>query len=128
MNKVFRARKHTLNFIGQADQRTAYKDRRTALSQLPSHFSDSIFACVGECDGYTVPLSECMRGSLNGCKMHSLGLTEYSAILKNSKFGLMLRGDNPTSGRLYDFIAAGVIPVIISDPACRFEDNSMPFS
>ena len=42
--------------------------------------------------------------------------TEWISRLSESKFALVMRGDTPTSHSLVSAIAAGVIPVVVSDP------------
>lgn len=39
----------------------------------------------------------------------------YNTDIRASRFGLHIRGDNPGSNRLYDLIAAGTIPIVVSD-------------
>ena len=39
----------------------------------------------------------------------------YTKEMQNSKFCLILRGDDPQTSRFYDAIATGCIPVIIND-------------
>ena len=54
---------------------------------------------------------------------------------RNSRFGIFTRGDTPSSQRLYDLLAAGTIPIIISDSlgrvglpfACDVDWQSMAF-
>lgn len=43
------------------------------------------------------------------------GRTDYAKMLFNSVFCLHLRGDTPTSRRLFDAIAAGCLPIAVSD-------------
>ena len=39
----------------------------------------------------------------------------YERRLARSEFALMIHGDSPSSGRLYDTMAYGAIPIVISD-------------
>ena len=43
------------------------------------------------------------------------GSGEYSELLSNTDFGLVIRGDNLYSYRFLEVLSAGVIPVIFSD-------------
>ena len=45
----------------------------------------------------------------------------YVRELRESQYCLHLRGDTSTSRRIYDALAAGCVPVIISD------DSHLPF-
>ena len=40
---------------------------------------------------------------------------KYSLTLLDSSFCLVLRGDTPTSRRFFDAVAAGCVPVVVSD-------------
>ena len=63
------------------------------------------------------------RHSLSGLGKHGIFVShkhaqtteQYKDELQNSKFCLILRGDDPHTSRFYDALAAGCIPVIISD-------------
>ena len=48
----------------------------------------------------------------------------YERRLACSEFALMIHGDSPSSGRLYDTLAYGTIPIIISD---RLWHSGLPF-
>ena len=73
------------------------------------------------------------RYSLSGLDKHGIFVShkhaetpeQYKDELQNSKFCLILRGDDPHTSRFYDAIAAGCIPVIISD---GFHLTVAPFS
>jgi hypothetical protein len=127
----FWERQTQLFFMGEADNRDAYKDRRIAFTQLAG-FPNSTLICVWECSSLQLPA--CSEShELNGC--HQAGsLTEYVKHLRKSRFGLFLRGDTDDSGRLYDYIAAGVVPVIVTSDAQYqnktkggFEHRAAPF-
>lgn len=125
--KEFRERKHTLGFIGQADARQAYKERQLAITSLGAEYPDSILVCVEKCSGFKdLPSCSPDHQRLNGCRSERFSVEEYARTLQETKFGLMLPGDTSTSGRLYDFIAAEVIPIIVSRGS-KFSDHAMPF-
>lgn len=66
----------------------------------------SKYACVSACD--PDELSVRTSGACHG--RHDPG-----ALLLRARFALCPRGDTPTSTRLYDAVATGAIPVLISD-------------
>ena len=43
------------------------------------------------------------------------GALSYQVMVAQSHFCLHLRGDTPTSRRFYDAIAAGCLPIVVSD-------------
>ena len=48
------------------------------------------------------------------CNLH--GQTyDYAELHRRSKYMLVISGDTPTTSRLYDALAAGMIPVVVSD-------------
>ena len=73
------------------------------------------FACVPRCE--SLDLRTVTRGACHG--RYDPGL-----LMPRSRFALCPRGDTPTSTRPYDAVAAGAIPVIISDQAWHM---GMPF-
>lgn len=48
----------------------------------------------------------------------------YMRLLTEHKFGLLIYGDTPSSGRLYDLISSGTIPIIFSNYLLR---DGLPF-
>ena len=48
---------------------------------------------------------------------------QYVARVSQTRFGLHVRGDTPTSNRLFDLVEAGTVPVIVSD---RFFPDARP--
>jgi hypothetical protein len=51
-------------------------------------------------------------------------ISEYTEELINSKYCLVIRGDTPSTHALYDTIAAGCVPIIVSDD----KEAAMPFA
>jgi len=45
---------------------------------------------------------------------------DYAAGMLGSTFCWIPRGDNPTSRRVFDAVAAGCIPVVVSDDIARY--------
>ncbi len=50
---------------------------------------------------------------------------DYFYEIIDSQFCLVMRGDSPTTGHIYDALAAGCIPIVISD---RWMEIGAPFS
>ena len=44
-----------------------------------------------------------------------LGPNDYAELLRNATYCVCPRGDTPTTRKLYDALAAGCVPVIVSD-------------
>ena len=61
---------------------------------------------------------------MNCSVLHASRLALYARRLARSDFALMVRGDSPSSRRLYDALAFGAVPVIISD---RLWHVALPF-
>merc|ERR1719343_21876 len=57
--------------------------------------------------------------------MERVEIEEYVAEIEDSKFCLVIRGDTPSTHGLYDALAGGCIPILISD---RFDDVAAPMS
>jgi hypothetical protein len=128
--KKFHDRQHSLNFVGQASSKIGYNERRAAITNISRVHVTSTLVCVGTCDGYTEGLRDCSLTDqdFTGCKSRTLTHGEYARLLRDARFCLMLPGDTSSSGRLYDCISAGVIPIIISRPfAGGFWGNAAPF-
>ena len=51
----------------------------------------------------------------SNCKAYDGLFQNYRQLMINSKFALVIHGDTCSTSRLYDAIAAGAIPVILSD-------------
>jgi hypothetical protein len=111
----------TLFFMGQADRRDAYRLRRFAIEKLGS-ITNSKIVCVGSCTR-DLPLCQATENA-SGCRAN-FSRTDYIDTLVRSKFGLMMSGDTPSSSRIYDYISAGAIPIIIGD---RFREHAASFT
>lgn len=107
-------RKFNLFFMGQADRRRAYTSRRVALQRLSGYVNCSSNVLVDTSGSY----SPCKPDCLVGCSLsHSKEI--FAELLSKSTWSLMVRGDLPTSSRLYDAIYFGVLNIIISDDLPR---------
>ena len=51
----------------------------------------------------------------------------YAQLLRNATFCVVPRGDTPTTRKLYDALAAGCVPVIVSDPWTAAGSRLRPF-
>lgn len=75
-----------------------------------------IFACT---DLRREPECQCMdhtsSGSCVSCKASPLLKSNYVSNFFNTKFGLVIRGDTPSTSRLYDTICSGAMPIILSE-------------
>ena len=110
-------RNHTLFFIGQADTRALYQWRVRAISQLGTVGHNNIL--VGTpCQGGVLPPCKddniIESGSKWGCCTPKIALSDYLRLMSESKWNLMIRGDNSGSGRFPEAIANGVPSLIIS--------------
>lgn len=83
---------------------------RVALKKLEGHEAHDVFVSGDDKDGDlgTHPLST------SGSK------TSYADGMRSSTFCWIPRGDNPTSRRIFDAIAAGCIPVVVSDDIASY--------
>lgn len=98
----FSERSITFFFVGCARHGRHERATVRALSDLDS----AHIQVPGSCDNFTV------------------GPEEYAALIKDSKFCMVPRGDSYTTRRLFDAVAAGCIP-IIQDGGIR---RSLPFA
>lgn len=51
-------------------------------------------------------------------------MSDYLKYFFNSRFGLVIHGDTPSTSRLYDSIASGSIPIILSN---QIQREALPF-
>lgn len=74
--------------------------------------------------GKLAPCENC-DVSCSYCALQELDIAQYLDWSFDSKFSLIMHGDSPSTSRLYDAIASGSIPIIIS----RFlERDGLPFT
>ena len=66
--------------------------------------------------GHDVFLSSDKDGNLGNSKQQ----TKYADGMRASTFCWIPRGDNPTSRRIFDAVAAGCIPVVVSDDIAKY--------
>mmetsp|Transcript_25889 Transcript_25889/g.72218 ORF Transcript_25889/g.72218 Transcript_25889/m.72218 type:complete len:461 (-) Transcript_25889:49-1431(-) len=143
----FDAREHDLFFMGQADCRPAYMDRRMAIQQLRAAFGDAVLIQTpGEvkhedsdaCDQLPTELAADIPscgadGPWSGCAVTRKDHDLYLELGGSSKFALVLPGDTPSTSRLYDAIQFGSIPIVVSHEGVfdgergLFEAVAMPF-
>ena len=106
-----RERDVSFYFQGGANNRGTYgyAFRQAALAQLENfpraHLS--AFSLPGN------PVN-CRGGLSTNCKSARSNPT-FRNLMRRSKFNLVLRGDSPSSRRLYDGIAVGALSVLVSD-------------
>ena len=103
-------RNHTLFFIGQADQRTAYRHRVKAISSLTGIGENNVLLGTPCRDGV---LPQCNHSD-SGCCVPRIELNEFLHLMRESKWNLMIGGDTASSGRFPEAIAMGVPNIIIS--------------
>ena len=99
-------------FQGGANNRGTfgYAFRQAALAQLQDYPRAHISA-------FSLPGSPypCGRGGVTtNCKAGRSN-PAFRALMRRTKYNLILRGDSPSSRRLYDGIAVGAISVLVSD-------------
>ena len=86
-------RNNVLYFAGQADKRDAYTSRR----QVKRVFDNLGYPFI-VCSAKTMPCAE-----------------KFKENMFNTKFGMHIRGDLPSSSRLYEWISTQSIPIMVSD-------------
>jgi len=113
--------------MGQVDDRANYRARQLAFTSLK--IPDSALICQDQLRrskgaGCAKSVPNCPSDISNTtlppegtCKIQWERIGLYLDVLQASKFGLFLRGDTACSSRLYDFIGAGSLPIIVSEPA-----------
>ena len=105
------SRKTNFYFHGGANNRGTYgyAFRQAALAQLqalPSSYLSAI-----ELPGNPAP---CRGAVTTNCRA-GRSTRDFRERMASTKFNLVLRGDSPSSRRLYDGLAAGALPVLVSD-------------
>jgi hypothetical protein len=128
----WKARKHSLFMMGQADSRHAYRERRIALRKLRNAFPDAVLVQTGDMnfshweaqDPLDTPdlleeLPMCDDlGSLAGCRRTPASskdyVGDYIQLGRDSKFVLALHGDTPSSSRVYDAFQFGAVPIFVA--------------
>lgn len=135
-------RPYNLFFMGRIwyeHHRGGYHSRRDMFSSLPGFMSPNILiSTTSSADGSE--LTNCTEtigerefsfvnyltgepAVLEGCRLgHSSDF--YAKASQRAKFHLMIRGDDWASQRLYDSLASGSIPVVLSDGIL---DKVLPF-
>uniref|UniRef100_A0A7S4RCV8 Exostosin GT47 domain-containing protein n=2 Tax=Alexandrium monilatum TaxID=311494 RepID=A0A7S4RCV8_9DINO len=130
-------RRHSLFFMGQADVRPQYQQRRRALHLLPASFNDSVLIQATQLRqrfdradtkddpaGLKERLPNCEPPELvSGCKM-KFSLETYARLGEQSNYSLVIEGDSPSTSRLYDAMQFGQVPIIISS---NWKEIAMPF-
>lgn len=137
----WKTRKFQFSFIGRfAEAYFPYKfrfDLANNLDQLedllrqknlgPGDFRYVFAASTNKFKGKTIEWPNCNTNAsvLKTCVLdQAKNPDQYLKILANSRFGLMLAGDTPSTGRLYDIISSGSIPIILSKYLLR---DGLPF-
>lgn len=118
------SRSHSLFFMGNADNRPRYRERRIAIRALGDAFPDAVLvdteegfrpalAAEGDPRELQTRLPECGEGQYMGCRAE-MAAGIYMGLGADSKYTLMIHGDSPSSSRLYDAFQFGSVPIIIS--------------
>ena len=89
----FWKRNNLLYFAGQADNRVAYTSRREVRRVF-----DKLGYPFIVCSAKSMPCAE-----------------KFKENMFNTKFGMHIRGDLPSSSRLYEWITTKSIPIMVSD-------------
>jgi len=117
-------RSHSVFFMGQADWSLRYRTRRIAISQVSRFWPDSkMIQALEPTEGWKIAFPECRGNKTTGCWMNP-SYDDYVAFGRQSKYGLVIQGDTPSTSRLYDLLQFEQTPVIISK---GFQDQAMPF-
>jgi len=85
-------RPNNFYFAGQADERHGYRSR-LQFQRIASRLANSTFATTTNAT-----------------------VLDFVEQAMSTKFGLHIRGDNPQSSRLYEWIDLGAVLVLLSDP------------
>ena len=125
-DEYLRRRNHTLFFMGQADDREAYRLRREVVKHLgpvrPEGWPENWI--VGTQKKPKEGRRDCTLGSWEGCHYsgHSAGL--FTQGLSSSRIQIMTRGEDPSSSRMFDGLDAGTPQLLLSDP---YMEDIAPF-
>lgn len=106
-----RERELSYYFQGGANNRGSfgYALRQAALAQLETLDGAAISAF--SLPGKPAPCSDALRSNCKSAR----SAAAFRSRIASAKFNLLLRGDSPTSRRLYDGVASGAVPVLVSD-------------
>jgi hypothetical protein len=104
---TFQKRRMALFFVGQADGRPAYRSRVRA-KHVFDRMNETFYVLKGQGTGR-------FGHAFGNDFQYSVPSDEFALNVGQTKFGLHIRGDNPTSSRLYEWIDAGCVIVIMSD-------------
>jgi hypothetical protein len=117
--EVWALRRHGFYFAGQADDRYSYKSRvkaRHAFLNLNQTFVTIQPGVKGVKE--TRRLLYRHHSIEKHVTVHGFNAT-FADQVTNTRYGLHIAGDNPTSSRLYEFIDAGCVIVLLSDKMHR---------
>lgn len=107
-------RNYTMFFMGQADDRMAYRSRRIGLQHLPAVDGPNWIAGTGQKP--STGRRDCTPGRWDGCHIQTKADEgPYSQGMVSSKLSLFFRGDDPSSCRMFDAIDAGTPVLLLSD-------------
>lgn len=106
----YAAKKHRTFFKGTGDRGAEGALRRQTSART------AMRALVGK-KGHDVFLTS---DDMSDEKMRRAGGMGYAEGMSSSTFCWIPRGDNPTSRRIFDAVAAGCVPVVVSDDIARY--------
>lgn len=108
-----RQSRYLFHVVGQIDYRSAYMARRAiceSIKVIPEIALQSV--CASTSTMRKTVFNQPCQHTFVACTIKH-GIDFYCNTLKQSKFLLWTPGDTPSSTRLYDAIANGVIPVVV---------------
>lgn len=110
--QMLQKRKHKFFFVGQADHRPAYAERRKLFSsKIPFICSEGV---IIRTSGGPEELEECEKDFLCQCQMPKGWRGDASAqMLLDSLFAFHIKGDDYYSARIVDIISSGSIPIVV---------------
>lgn len=95
------------------------KHLATTFKSLAEHSNQTlptyIFGSKGKLrNNQAGPICICDQYRCSNCQLDAKTMNQYEKYLLDSKFGLIIQGDTPTTSRFYDAVANYQIPIIIS--------------
>ena len=96
-------------FAGKTLAHRGYASRRLFCDMVDSHHPKATVC-------YRTHMKSNHRQGTKPSRLEKVAsLDEYFKNLQISNFSAMIRGDTPTSGRLYDMFVTGTVPLLLSD-------------
>mmetsp|Transcript_20847 Transcript_20847/g.52497 ORF Transcript_20847/g.52497 Transcript_20847/m.52497 type:complete len:493 (+) Transcript_20847:109-1587(+) len=110
--KPFAERAYDFSFVGKADSRSAYRDRRALACAWKSKGGAYRHRAFVHVKGDIKCMNE--AGSIEQAHSPALAVSKAEEILRESRFFLALTGDAPTTNRLASCFETLTIPVVLS--------------